>query len=82
MLVDWQTLGLVQVHARHDSDVGDADFIAGDVLVVCKRVVQDAGELIPSHRLLLDDLLIWLLLEQWLHHILDEVDVAALEPHR
>ncbi len=70
------------MHRRRDSDVGDGNVVASQPLRLGELGVKDAGELVPSRRLGIDDRLVGLGPEQRFHDIFDKVDVAALEPDR
>ena len=70
------------MHRSCHSDVGDGDMVSNEPLCLCELGIEDGSMLLPFGSLGIDDGLVWLSLEQWLHHILDEVDVVGLEPDR
>ena len=80
VLAEWQALRCMEMHWCCDGDVGDSDLVASKPLCLGELGVEDAGELVPSWGLTVNDRLIGLGLEKRFHDIFHEIGVAALKP--
>src|SRR5690242_429635 len=70
------------MHRRSNSEVCDCDVITGEPLCLAELVIENSSKGVETLRLAINDFLVRLSLKQWLHYVLDEINVAGGKPLR
>jgi hypothetical protein len=68
------------LHWCGDCDIGNSNMVACDPLVLTESSLENPGTSVELVRLCIDCLLVGFTFHEWLHNILDQVDIARRKP--